>query len=278
MIASAVVASVMAATALYNPYMGPDQPPPHPRSASDAINWDSQPVAGPRGIDISRWDHLNGRSVDFDAAGTQGVSFVFIKASDSIQRAQVEAKGWWDIDAPKARASKMLVGGYQYASPKGDPNIDAIHADAIGNALKMVSNLGPLPAGYLPPVLDLESAPMSLNKVQLTKWAAIWGETIQTLTGRTPIIYTYTNFMKTRLKPTLRFKKFPLWQAEYGRGMRRPQKVSRFQDPIIWQFTSNGIIPGAGADRTDLNVLRRQPRYLLRLAGLTLADRAATRV
>ncbi len=144
----------------------------------------------------------------------------------------------------------MSVGGYQYGVPA--PDLSNIVADARAQAAKIIANVGPLGAGYLPPVLDLESVPMTLDKAKLARWAVIWLRTVQAATGRTPILYTYPNFLQNRLRPTKNIKQFPLWQAEHGPGLRGPRQVAGFQTPLFWQFTSNGLIPGAGADRTDL--------------------------
>ncbi len=193
---------------------------------------------------------------------------IYIKASDTIPRADAQATRWWKVDRPDAKAAGMLVEGYQYVYPTNKPR-DIIR-DARRNARKASARVGRLRPGDLPLVLDLETAPKKLGPIRLTRWAVAWLNTAEAHTGRTPILYTYSIFAQTRLLPVGELTRFPLWQAEYGVNVSAPRKIAGWPDatPSIWQFSSNGRVAGCPRSLIDLNVFNGSAADLLALAGL----------
>ena len=77
-----------------------------------------------RGIDISVWQHPNGKPIDFARLKSDfDISFVIIKSSDGGMRGNDNAKKWFPIDSAAAKAQGLIVGGYHYALPGNmDPN------------------------------------------------------------------------------------------------------------------------------------------------------------
>ena len=270
MLSDPIVAAAMAGTAAIAPGMAPNPPPPGviPRSVAIAKNWNQQGLKTQiRGVDISLWNHPGNRLLDFNAMSGVGVRFVFIKASDTVGSADRQAAGWWGVDKPAAKAAHMLVGGYQYVYPK-DRRGARLVRDARTNARKASARVGVLQPGDLPVVLDLEYAPRRMGRQRLTRWAMEWLRTAEELTGRPPIVYTYSNFALTRLNANPGLTRFPLWQAEYGVGITEARPIPGWPKPPIWQFSGNGQIAGHRGSLMDLNVFSGTSEDLLKLAGL----------
>ncbi|MGH7964892.1 MAG: glycoside hydrolase family 25 protein, partial [Candidatus Binatia bacterium] len=106
--------------------------------------------------------------------------------------------------------------------------------------------------GDLPPVLDLEDA-KGLPAGQVIDWTHRYLNTVQALTGRQPIIYTYPNFWRTQMANTTEFNHYPLWIADYN-GQNAPGPLpGGWSNWTFWQYTSTGRIPGITGN-TDINV------------------------
>lgn len=248
------------------------------RGLAPRTSWASQGLTGIGGIDISLWDHEGPGRLDLKKLSAAGARFVFIKASDGIASADATATRWWSIDSVAAADAGMLVGGYQYAQPAPVRLEENIVTDATRQATLMAGRMGTLPAGYLPPVLDLESAPSVLTATKLTLWANTWLQTVEQLTGRKPILYTYTNFAKTRLLADPALLSYPFWQAEYKPGVTVPTPIPGWPlgNRLFWQFSSQGHLPGSGGEATDLDEFMGTTAQLLALANLpATADVAA---
>lgn len=238
-----------------------------------STSWTEQGVTGRCGIDISYWDHQSPGVLNLAALHSACAEFVFIKASEfSSGREGYGRYSYYETDKAAAKAAGMVVGAYQYAKPTSD--VSKIVSDATAQAQGLLAITGPIRPGELPPVLDLEDAPSSLGKSNLSLWAKTWLATVRQLTGRTPILYTYTNFMATRLNPDADLVQYPLWQAHYNYTLKAPTAVSGWPvgNRIFWQFTSAGQLPGTGGTATDLDVLLgtdEQYRDLAQLSALS---------
>lgn len=260
------VAAFVAAGGLLNSHMSGEVVTPAPTPRLAATHWTNQGFARDmiRGVDVSRWDHVGPKRLSFHRLQRAGVRFVFIKASDGIPRYDAEAARWWAIDKPAAKAEHLLVGGYQYAVPTTDKS--RLQEDATWKATVAAQRVGRIRRGELPLVLDLEEVPRSLNRRELTEWTLTWLRTAHALTRRRPMLYTYTSFVQDRLAPARGLSEYPLWQADWSRGRAAPPQIKGMQPASFWQFTSDGAVRGAGADRTDLDVFMGGRRALLALA------------
>src|SRR5690606_21143416 len=76
--------------------------------------------------------------------------------------------------------------------------------------------------------------------------------TVEALTGRVPIIYTYPNFWRTAMADSNQFHRYPLWIADY-RGNPAPEVPGGWSTWTFWQTTDSGRVPGIHGN-TDLNV------------------------
>ncbi len=90
---------------------------------------------------------------------------------------------------------------------------------------------------------------------QVIDWTHRYLNTVQTLTGRQPIIYTYPNFWRTQMANTTEFNHYPLWIADYN-GQNAPggPLPGGWSNWTFWQYTSTGRIPPGITGNTDINV------------------------
>jgi GH25 family lysozyme M1 (1,4-beta-N-acetylmuramidase) len=239
------------------------------------------------GVDLSRWQSI-GEAIDFNRMAAAGVAYAFIKGSDGLASEDALAIPHVTAWAPAAKAAGILVGYYHFARipVTADPNV--IIADAQAQAAHAAARLGGL-GGYddrtLPYVLDVEGVDSSISDEMVTLWTFTWLDAMQAATGRTPIMYSYRNFLATRYlqdAPTIeKFRNYHLWLAQpgnpadpavqVGQGLSgRPCYQSAWKQSdcsyvwTFWQYTNSGDRevygipwrPRSGACPTDVTLCR----------------------
>lgn len=142
----------------------------------------------------------------------------------------------------------MLVGSYHMARPAKEP---AQQAHAFADRLQSAG--GP----QLPPVLDLEYDE-GLEPAELAEWVQVFLDTLQSRTGRTPILYTYRQFWIEKMADTTRFAEYPLWLAEYGVSQPPLPVIGGWSEWLFWQRSDTGRVPGF-VDHVDVNVFAGTP-------------------
>ncbi len=238
--------------------------------AGAATSWAEQGVAGNiNGIDVSMWN----TAPDYPLLRLSGVQFAFIKASEfSISHGRegyppssYANKNIYADTKSAVVAAGIIPGSYQYAKPTSI--VANVVADATLQAKVMVARVGVPGPNELPPVLDLEYNATSLNKTQMTLWAITWLNAVKGLIGRDPILYSYTNFMRTRLNADPALTAFPLWQADYN--LHAPGVVLGWPtaNRLFWQFSSSGLLPGHGIGPIDLNTFLGSPSQWAAIIG-----------
>lgn len=249
------------------------------------------------GADISRWQHPGDKPIDFSKMREAGLDFVIIKASDSREESDRAAVKWVGGDRASAQASGIFTGFYHYASlPDVSTNAGVIR-DAKVQAQKAIWRLASL-GGYneldLPYALDLENNCVSYrgngscakraSKSAATLWAKTFLSTLKERTGRTPILYSYPNFLESSMARDKELAKYPLWLAHYAIDPAIPTAQPGVKNIgcyvhswttsacksewVVWQYTSCGIAPkyGVPGSRLDLNVFRGSREEFLALA------------
>jgi len=196
-------------------------------------------VAAPSGPDVSSWQHVDGRFIDWFAVKRAGHDFAMVKATEGLNY----INPYFVPDSILMRTAGVARGTYHYARPNLAPEPQA----ALYAAVVLGQN-GPMD---LPPVLDMENAG-GLNPAGLIDWTHRYLNTVQALTGRMPIIYTYPNFWKTAMADTNEFARYPLWIADY-RGNDQPEVPGGWPIWTFWQTTDGASIPGI-AGGADVNV------------------------
>ncbi|WP_167479941.1 MULTISPECIES: glycoside hydrolase family 25 protein [Nocardia] len=196
-------------------------------------------AAAPSGPDVSSWQHIDGRAIDWFSVKRAGHDFAMVKATEGLNY----VNPYFVQDSLLMRTAGVARGTYHFARPNMAPEAQA----ALYSTVVLGQN-GPLD---LPPVLDLESSG-GLAPAALINWTHRYLNTVQALTGRTPIIYTYPRFWQTAMADSNEFTGYPLWIADY-RGNSAPEVPGGWPTWTFWQTTDSGNIPGINGG-TDVNV------------------------
>ncbi|MEV6770694.1 glycoside hydrolase family 25 protein [Nocardia sp. NPDC051030] len=196
-------------------------------------------AADTSGPDVSSWQHLDGTMINWHAVRASGNNFAMVKATEGLNY----VNPYFVQDSLLMRTAGVARGTYHYARPELPPEPQA----ALYAAVVLGQN-GPLD---LPPVLDMENSG-GLPPGALIDWTHRYLNTVQALTGRAPIVYTYPNFWRTAMADSNEFTGYPLWIADY-RGNDDPELPGGWANWTFWQYTSKGSIPGISGN-TDLNV------------------------
>lgn len=215
------------------------------------------------GLDISRWQS-GSQPIDFNRMAAAGVSFAFIKGSDGMASEDALAVPHVTNWAPSAKAAGILVGYYHRARLPVTSDSNVIIADAQAQAtlaIARLASLGGYDARTLPYVLDMETVDVTITKELVTLWTFTWLDAMQSATGRTPIMYSYRNFLATRYLTdpvtVAKFRNYHLWLAQpgnpadpavqVGQGLNgAPCYVTPWKQSdcsyvwTIWQYTASG--------------------------------------
>lgn len=258
------------------------------------------------GADISRWQHPNERAIDFAKMYSAGVRFVMIKASDTRDDADQLAVKYLKSDRSAAQAAGIFTGFYHYAILPSVTSSSAITRDARVQAQKVIWRLASL-GGYsendLPYALDLEnncvkvrvnkSCAQYATRSAVTLWTKTFLKALKDKTGRTPIIYSYPNFLENAMARDKTLTQYPLWLAQYAIDPANPSAQPGLKASgcyvhswttkncssqwMVWQYTSCGIAPkyGVPGTRLDLNVFRGDADSFVKLIGGTWVPEAS---
>jgi len=239
------------------------------------------------GADISRWQHPNDKTIDFVKMYEAGIRFVMIKASDTRDDADALSLKYLVMDHSAAQAAGIYTGFYHYAILPDVDSDDAVVRDATAQAQKAIWRLASI-GGYterdLPYALDLENKCVRLSttgacqkyatRSQVTLWATVFLRILKEKTGKTPIIYSYSNFLESSMNRNAELAQYPLWLAQYAIDPFNPLNQPGLKAGgcyvhswtgancdsqwTMWQYTSCGIAPkyGVPGARLDLNLFR----------------------
>ena len=249
------------------------------------------------GADVSRWQHPNDKPIDFVKMYEAGMRFVFIKASDTRESADLLAVKYAAMDHHAAQAAGIYTGFYHYAVLPDVTDPEDVKKDALAQAQKVVWRLASM-GGYserdLPYALDLENKCVRYSssgacqkyatRSAVTLWATTFLASLKEKTGRTPILYSYANFLESSMTRTPELAQYPLWLAQYAIDPANPINQPGLKNGgcyvhswtgancdsqwTVWQYSSCGIAPkyGVPGNRLDLNVFRGTPSSFLELA------------
>lgn len=201
-------------------------------------------VSGP---DVASYQHPNGAPIDWGAVKRSGRSFGIVKATEGT----FYTNPYFAQDWKGMAAAGLVRGSYDFVHPQ------LPLTTAFDQAKYYVAALGSLRAqGDLPPALDLEVNDDGLTPGQLVMWTQLWLSTVQSLTGRVPMIYSYRWFWQNQLRNSDAFDHYPLWIADYnGASTPTTPLVGSWPSWTMWQYTSQGSVPGisGGVDLSNFN-------------------------
>ena len=217
------------------------------------------------GMDISRWQHIPGQSIDFATMAKAGIAFVIIKASDGYGAEDRIAQKYVFQDSIAAKQAGLIVGYYHVVSiPTGNVETTYI-ASATAQAklaVRRLRSLGGYDGRTLPLTLDMEGVNSSVSQKSLFTWTKTFVQTVEQLSRRTPIMYSYRSFLASRYSKnsqTVNFlRRMHLWLAQPGNPADLTVNVGGFDGNnkkcfrtawarsdcstawTMWQYTNRG--------------------------------------
>ena len=184
------------------------------------------------GIDISTYQG----DVDWATVANQGILYAFAKATEGASSTDPSfTRNWTSM-----KTFGIVRGAYHFFRPGKDPIVQA------NNFLQLVKTLE---ASDLPAVLDLEVLD-GLDAITVINSALKWVTTVETATGRKPIVYTYPAFWEDKLGNPTQFANYPLWIANFG--TRTPFVPSAWRNWAFHQYSESGQLQGIQGN-VDLN-------------------------
>jgi GH25 family lysozyme M1 (1,4-beta-N-acetylmuramidase) len=211
--------------------------------------------AGASGPDVASYQHPSGRSINWASVYAAGKRFVFVKATEGTGYRNPYFAGDWS----GSHAAGLMHGAYHFARPSVRAGSAAAQARAfVATAGKSRSK------GDLPPTLDLEVSG-GLGPANLISWTNQWLNTVQRLTGRKAMIYSYPYFWSHNMRGTTTFRDHRLWGASYG---SRPTTFGgAWKTWTFWQYSSTSTVSGIRA-KSDMNTFHGTVAQLRALANM----------
>jgi lysozyme len=160
------------------------------------------------GIDVASVDE---NRIDWAVVRDSGRSFAFVRACYHLTPDRMFSVYW-----PQMKEARLARGAYLFWDPRLDPD------QLATRFLDVVLNEGPLGAGDLPPVVDVEFSP-SLERMGLTPAQALEQlertvGAIEAAVGVAPIIYTSRRVWMEELHNirAVALSRCPLWVARWS--------------------------------------------------------------
>ncbi|MET0605352.1 MAG: GH25 family lysozyme [Beijerinckiaceae bacterium] len=212
------------------------------------------------GVDVS---HHNGPVV-WSMLQRQGVGFAYLKATQGTLFFDRSFAAHWRTLSELGGEKPILKGAYHFLSADVDAELQAEHF------LRIVNAAGGLHAGDLPPCLDVEWDPRTINGAEIDAWdkysaqqiverIETWLRVVEKATGRRPIVYTNAIWWLSKTASSRALVDYPLWIADYAiEDLRNdePRSLPGYRSPI-WQFTDSGVMSEGGAiGRLDVSVFK----------------------
>ena len=182
------------------------------------------------GIDVS---HDQG-NINWSEVMTTDVGFVYLKATDGITYTDPRFHDYMSI----LRNKDLLYGAYHFFEAEDDPEKQA------QNFIQQISAY-PL---RLSPMVDIEVTKHQKPE-DIKKRLKIFLDKVQSATGCSPVIYSYSSFWKLDIGPE--FDQHIFWLADYAKKMDAPEMVNNL---TIWQYSEKGRVKGISGP-VDLDVI-----------------------
>ena len=206
------------------------------------------PTFGVQGLDVSGHQP----TVDWQHQWNMGARFAYVKATEGNYYTNPS----YNSQYQGSRNVGMIRGAYHFAIPNWSSGAD--------QARFFVQNGGGWSAdGYtMPPVLDFEFNPYegrtingfyfgntcyNMSPAQLQSWVRDFGNTVRSMTGRLPVIYTNTSWWNQCLGNPSGFGDYPLWIAAYPSSPTNnagPVPTGSWSTYSMWQYSSTGPFAG----------------------------------
>jgi lysozyme len=226
-------------------------------SVQQAATTKQCPMAVVEGLDV-----YNGTgTIDWTMVAASGRQFAFIKATQGDYNKQTSFATNWAA----AKNAGLLRSAYHFF----DPTIDGVtQANAF---LTEVTAGGDMTSADLPPMLDIE-CPVAASQSTSTSqgpnceytgnsgWVDTttmqqrifdWLSTVETATGRKPVIYSYPAWFTDVQFSDARLTAYPLFIATYSTCASVP---SPWTSAVFWQYSATATVPGiSGSGNVDVD-------------------------
>ncbi len=209
-------------------------------------------------------------AVDWGAVRASGVAFAFVKATQGTYDAQSTFAANWQ----GAKAAGVVRGAYHFFDPTEDGAAQAAHFLEI---------LGPVEAGDLPPMLDLEcpdgdpgcvyagrsgQVDPSLLREQVDAFLAA----VQAGAGARPILYTFPSYFEESGVDAGGLEVYPLFVANVGASGAAAagsclDVPAPWASAALWQYSWKRSVSGVEGD-VDGDRFLGDGAGLARLAGM----------
>lgn len=209
------------------------------------------------GADGSHW----AGNINFVRMYERGAKFYIGKGSDSYRGSGklFEDKKFREHFDFAFSLGQLLLGCFHWLQPDVDPKVAAEF---------YLERYFKYPF-HFPPIMDFEEKFVYQNNLQgHYSWCAeVWLNTVESHTGRKPIIYTakwYTSYFASKYISWM--QAYPLWVAQYPwvvTPFTRPSLPGSWTNWDIWQFSAdnNGLGPEFGVDAGDIDLNYYQGSY-----------------
>ena len=192
--------------------------------------------AGIQGMDVSGWQP----GVNWTEQYNQGSRFAYVKATEST----TFTNKLFSEQYTGSRNSGMIRGAYHFATPSTSTGAE--------QARYFVANGGGWSADgmTLPPLLDVEHNPYpslgnscyNMSQSQMVNWIREFSNTMKSLTGRVPAIYTTTSWWNLCTGNNAGFSDHALHLARYATA---PGALpTGWNTYSIWQYSATGPFVG----------------------------------
>lgn len=174
------------------------------------------------GIDLSEKNTVTSWT---DIAKNQ-VRFAYLKCTDGVSGSVATYRTYKQA----AKQSGLLVGAYHWLNPTQDVSVQVDHF--LQSAAVEEDDLPPVVC------LELYSTTSSVLEAKLRTFV----ESVETRTGKRPLIYTSSTYWK-KYMATLEWPcEYPLWIDEPS--MDWPAQLYPWAGWVLWQFSYQSKIPG----------------------------------
>ncbi|MBO4697411.1 MAG: glycoside hydrolase family 25 protein [Lachnospiraceae bacterium] len=209
-------------------------------------------VISKMGIDVSHHNNNKGK-IDWQQVKAAGIDFAIIRLGyRGTGEGTLEPDNYAEENVKGASAAGLDIGVYFYTQA-------ITEAEAIAEADYLLNKVKEYGVEVkLPIVIDTElyetkktARGNMISRAQRTKCLKAFCERVEKA-GYTPMVYASTRWSIMSYDRD-ELAKYPFWFAFYG------EKVSYRFDFCIWQYTSEGKVPGITGD-VDLDIMLMEPK------------------
>ncbi|MDB4968854.1 MAG: hypothetical protein JWN44_4543 [Myxococcales bacterium] len=202
------------------------------------------------GLDVSHYDG----TIDWAKVKGAGIAFAIMKSTENVSFTDPTFAANWS----GAGKNGVIRGAYHFFRPA---------VDAVAQADYFLQVAGAPAPGDLPLALDLETMD-NLSPAVVAAAALTFLQRLEDKTGRTPLLYSSSNFFSNTLGSPSGFDKYTLWVANWQ--VQCPKVPSPpWPTWTFWQHSSTGTVAGIAASAVDLDQFNGSLAELQGFVGMT---------